>query len=87
MRNNNTFTVTSKNYPQKSSPSVLCANVRSVYPKIDCVIATLNLKSIDCFIATDSWLSDNHTDSMIGIHGYTSFRDDRLDRTGGGVII
>lgn len=68
-------------------PSILCANTNSVFPKLDCVAATINLKDIDCFVATESWLNEKHTNSMIGIPGYSSFRDDRLNRIGGGVIM
>ena len=45
------------------------------------------LKNIDCFIATETWFSDHHVDSLISVPDYCCFRDDRCDRIGGGVAI
>lgn len=54
---------------------------------MDCIYSTLIQKNIDCFIATESWLSAKHSSDLISISGYSCFRDDRPDRIGGGVAI
>lgn len=68
-------------------PSVLCSNVRSVVPKLDQISATLQTKCVDIFVATESWLGRYHSDDSIALNRYTSFRDDRKGRIGGGVAV
>jgi hypothetical protein len=66
-------------------PSILYANVRSVFPKMDEIRCTLKFRSVDVFACSESWLTDNHSDDMVGVVGYRVFREDRSQRTGGGV--
>ena len=54
---------------------------------MDCIRATITQKNVDCFIATESWLTSHHSNDMISISGYTCFRYDRPNRLGGGVAI
>jgi hypothetical protein len=44
-------------------------------------------KKIDCFVATESWLTPNHSDEFLSVDGFLPFRDDRSNRSGGGVIV
>lgn len=43
--------------------------------------------NVDCFVASETWFSDVHTDNFLSIRGYQLFRDDRAGRVGGGVAI
>ena len=67
--------------------NILLANCRSVAPKIDEVRATCSTISPDIFACTESWLDSKHSDKDILVPNYHSFRHDRADRTGGGVIV
>lgn len=70
-----------------SYPSVLFANVRSAFPKMDTLKILLHSKQVDCFVAAESWFRDHHSDPMVSIADYCCFRDDRTDRIGGGVAV
>ena len=66
--------------------SLLHLNIQSLKPKIDIVRGTLNEFDILCF--TESWLNSSTDDKDIHIPGFnTPFRQDRLDRPGGGIIV
>ena len=39
----------------------------------------------DIVIITESWLKSHHSDGLISIDGYSSFRRDRVKKRGGGV--
>ena len=54
---------------------------------MDIIRTVLVLKKIDCFIATETWFTDHHADSLVSVPDYCCFRDDRLNRIGGGVAI
>ena len=54
---------------------------------MDIIRAFLQLKDIDCFVATETWFSENHIDPLIAVQDYCCFRDDRCGRIGGGVAI
>ena len=41
----------------------------------------------DIVIITESWLKSYHSDGLISIDGYSSFRKDRVKKRGGGVLI
>jgi hypothetical protein len=66
---------------------LLCANTRSVLPKLDLIRVYVNQNNIDCFISVESWLNNEHSDELLKLDGFLSFRDDRTNRTGGGVIV
>ena len=44
-------------------------------------------KTVDCFVASETWFRDVHDDSLVAIPGFSCFRDDRIDRIGGGVAV
>ena len=68
-------------------PKLLCANTRSLLPKLDLIRVSVNQQNIDCFISVESWLNNEHSDELLKFDGFLSFRDDRANRTGGGVIV
>ena len=68
-------------------PTVLSANVRSAFPKLDTIKLLLNTRNIDCFVASETWFRECHSDDMTSIPDFDCFRDDRPDRVGGGVAI
>ena len=49
--------------------------------------ASVDKKNIDCFVAIESWLSSQHSDELLAVDGFLAFRDDRLHRSGGSVIV
>ena len=49
--------------------------------------ASVNEKKIDCFVAVESCLKPYNSDELLDIDGFLCFRDDRLNRSGGGVVI
>ena len=61
--------------------------MRSAFPKLDTIKLLLRSKKIDCFVASETWFRGCHSDEMISIVEFSCFRDDRLDRVGGGVAI
>ena len=66
-------------------PSILYANVRSVIPKMDEIRYLLDVKDVDIFMCSESWLNAAHDDCVISIDGYSVFRGDRVHAIGGGV--
>jgi len=48
-----------------------------------------DLQSYGAFVAviTETHFKSKHTDSIVGIHGYTVYRRDRVGRRGGGVAV
>ncbi|MEL7307751.1 MAG: endonuclease/exonuclease/phosphatase family protein [Pseudomonadota bacterium] len=81
------FRNVTNNGPSSFYPKLLCANTRSSFLKMDNISSILLLKQIDCFVATETWFRDHHSDSLVSIPGYCCSRDDRKDRIGGGVAI
>lgn len=68
-------------------PSFISTNVNRCFSKFDHIRATIKTKNIDVFAATESWLTDEHSDSFLSVDDFNVFRDDRSDgRIGGGVI-
>lgn len=75
------------NASRRYFPSILSSNCRSVLPKLDEIRTLLFLRNIDIFVASESWLNDQHDDNTTSIEGYLCFRADRRNRIGGGVAI
>ena len=71
--------------PPRVLPSILCANVRSAFHKLDEIRATLQSRSIDIFVCTETWFSANIDYNATSIKDYVCLRDDRDSRIGGGV--
>lgn len=46
-----------------------------------------HINQFDIMCITESWLNDNFTDNNIAIENYCVERRDRVDQTGGGVLI
>ena len=63
-------------------------NLDRAYNKMDDQRVLISAKSFHIFGATESWLSDMHSDDFFSIDGFDLFREDRSDgRIGGGVIL
>lgn len=55
---------------------------------MDIIRLMLNIpKKVDCFVASETWFQDHHSDSTVSIADFCCFRDDRSDRIGGGVAV
>ncbi len=61
--------------------------MRSAVHKLDEIRATLLSKSIDVFVCSESWFSENLDERATAIDNYVCFRDDRVNRIGGGVAL
>ena len=65
---------------------VLYYNARSLLPKFDELLLSVNLHAPDIICIVESWLSPEIQDSEILIPGYIPVRLDR-NRHGGGVVV
>ena len=71
-----------------SLPSLFISNARSLVNKIDELSSTVSNYSADIVVITETWLSNNVDNSVIGLNGFSTFRYDRPDgRRGGGVCV
>ena len=71
-----------------SLPSLFISNARSLVNKIDELSSTVSNYSADIVVITETWLSNNVDNSVIGLNGFSTFRHDRSDgRRGGGVCV
>jgi ribonuclease P/MRP protein subunit RPP40 len=70
----------------KNRLKVLCCNARSVRNKMDELKTIVKLEGIDIIGITESWANKNDT-ALLCIDGFTLFRQDRISRKGGGVLI
>ena len=81
--------------PSKNSRSLAIghANVRSLLPKMDCVLQTVLQHDLDILCISETWLSDPAADKILIFPGYKLVRRDRPTRrfrnrvVGGGVAI
>lgn len=62
-------------------------NIRSLLNKHDDLKEYILTQSFDIFSLSETWLTDNISDFMINIPGYTIYRQDRINGRGGGVAI
>ena len=69
----------------KNSISFIHLNVQSIVPKLAQI--SIEYHGYDLMSFTESWLNSSVSDDNITIPSYTSFRNDRVDRIGGGVIV
>ena len=67
------------------APSVLMANVRSVFNKVDEVRLRADKHKTSLIVLTESWLNADTPDSAIAIKGYDIIRKDRGSH-GGGIL-
>ena len=71
-----------------SLPSLFISNARSLVNKIDELSTTVSNYFADIVVITETWLSNNVDNSVIGLNGFSTFRHDRSDgRRGGGVCV
>ena len=71
--------------PALQLPKLLFSNVRSLCPKIDDVIATMNIFSPHVATFCETWLSEHVPNEVVNIPDYSLIRKDRRDRPGGGI--
>ena len=69
----------------KNSISFIHLNVQSLVPKLEQI--AIEYHGYDLMSFTESWLNPSINDEKVNIPTYTSFRNDRADRVGGGVIV
>ena len=69
----------------KNSISFIHLNVQSIVPKLGQI--SIEYHGYDLMSFTESWLNLSVSDDNITIPSYTSYRNDRVDRIGGGVIV
>ena len=71
--------------------SIICGNIRGISPgirgnKLDYLKNLSETKDPFLIMMTESHLSENILDCEVAINGWSTFRTDRVNRTGGGVI-
>ena len=62
-------------------------NARSIVNKLDELQLYINKEKVDIIGITETWLNEEISDVELNINDYTIFRHDRLNKTGGGVIL
>ena len=63
-------------------PTILVCNIRSLAPKIDELGCVINLNSADVICVTETWLSEEISDSYVSLANFSLFREDRATRGG-----
>ena len=72
----------------KSGLSCLYINARSIFYKLNILIATIKTHDYDIVLVTETWLCEKILSSEINIKGYRLFRCDRqIAARGGGVLL
>ena len=66
-------------------PTTMVANVQSLVPKLDELLAVLKVYPAEYVCLTETWLNESCPDSLVHLPGYLCFRNDRQYRRGGGV--
>ena len=67
--------------------NVVHLNIRSIIYKLDQIKMIISQAKIDILCLTESWLNPNITDLEPSIEGYKIFRQDRINKRGGGILI
>ena len=62
-------------------------NARSIVNKLDELQLYIDKETADIIGITETWLNEEISDVELNINDYTIFRHDRLNKTGGGVIL
>ena len=69
-------------------PSLFLSNTRSLENKIEDLQVVINNLDADIVCVTETWLSNNISDSVVDIKDYALVRKDRAtDKRGGGVCV
>ena len=71
---------------KSNSLTVLYFNARSIIPKFDALCSEVEIHKPDLICITETWLSEEVSDSEIALAGYQLHRLDR-NRQGGGILI
>lgn len=71
----------------KGKLHVLYCNARSLRNKMDELKGIVASEAIDIIGVTESWTSAYDLDALIEIKGFNLFRQDRINKKGGGVLI
>ena len=66
-------------------PTTMVANVQSLVPKLDELLAALEVYPAEFVCLTETWLNESCPDSLVHLPGYLCFRNDLQNRRGGGV--
>ena len=69
-----------------SNPKFLFSNLCSLNNKLEELSILLNQHQIDIGVFVESWLSKDIPDDAVAINGYMTFRKDRDNGTGGGIV-
>ena len=62
-------------------------NARSIVNKLDELQLYIDKETADIIGITETWLNEEISDVELNINDYTIFRHDRLNKTGGSVIL
>ena len=66
-------------------PKLLYTNSRSIVSKIDKLDEIIKLNNFSLICITESWLTGNNPKSCVTLEDFTTYRDDRERRKGGGI--
>ena len=78
--------VPSREKEKSSLPSLFLSNTRSLVNKIEDLEVVINQNDVDIVCITETWLTNNISNSVVDIRDYTLIRNDRsADTRGGGV--
>ena len=62
-------------------------NAQSLNNKLNEFKLLVNERKPDIISITESWAKENTTDSILALHGYTMYRDDKKTGPGGGALL
>ncbi len=69
------------------SVKVMLTNACSIISKLDELRERIRCRPPDVIAITESWLHPEISDAEISIDGFSTFRSDRQNRRGGGVLV
>ena len=69
----------------RSNISFIHLNVQSILPKLNQL--SIEYSNYEILSFTESWLRPSVSNEQVAIQNFNTFRNDRLDRVGGGVIV
>ena len=72
---------------RKQLPKIMMANTRSAVLKLENIYSVIDKLHVDCFVACETWFSNQHSEDFTSFPGFSTFRCDRKGRIGGGVAI
>ena len=67
-------------------PTTMVANVQSLVPKLDELLAVLEVYSAEFVCLTETWLNESCPDSLVHLPGYLCFRNDLQNRVEAGSV-